>query len=106
MNRIRVLIVDMPAILSGVIRHTLEDHEDMVVVGELSDVSALAERIAVTSADVVLLDASHVPCGDGWPSVALLALTPDAREAWCVKPLGELSPDALADAVRSVATTA
>ncbi len=101
-----MLIVDIPGILSGVIRHSLDGRDDLVVVGELADVADMRPAIAATAADIVVLDVEKLECGVGWPAVALLALTADGRDAWSVRPLGELSPDAVADAIRSAVTTA
>ena len=104
MEPIRVLIADMPGVLRGVVRHSLETHDDVTVVDELTSPAPLAEAVARTGAQVVVVDAGHPEARCEWPSVVLLALAPDGREAWRVEPLGELSPEALAAAVRSAVT--
>lgn len=104
MDPIRVLIADMPGVLRGVVRHSLETHDDLVVVEELTSPAPLADAVARSGAQVVVVDAGHPEARGDWPDVALLALTADGREAWRVEPLGELSPEALAAAVRSAVT--
>jgi DNA-binding NarL/FixJ family response regulator len=98
---IRVLIADMPGVLRGVVRHSLETHDDLQVVGELTTPEPLADAVARSGAQVVVIDAGHPEARGRWPAVALLALAADGREAWRVEPLGELSPEALPAAVRS-----
>lgn len=104
MEPIRVLIADMPGVLRGVVRHSLETHDDLEVVEELSAPVPLADAAARTGAQVVVVDAGHPEARGDWPAVVLVALAADGRNAWRVEPLGELSPEALAAAVRSAVT--
>lgn len=104
MDPIRVLITDMPGILRGVVRHSLEAHDDIEVVAELAPCVPLADAIKRTGAQVAVVDAAHPEARGEWPAVSLIALSADGREAWRVEALGELSPEALAAAVRSVVT--
>jgi DNA-binding NarL/FixJ family response regulator len=101
---IRVLIADMPGVLRGVVRHSLESHDDLLVVEELTTPEPLADAVARTGAQVVVIDAGHPEARGRWPAVVLLALAADGREAWRVEPLGELSPERLVAAVRSAVT--
>jgi len=103
---IRVLIADMPGILRGVVRHSLETHDDFEVVEDLGARGSLAAAVERTGAHVVVVDAAHPEARSDWPAVALLAVAADGRKAWRVQPLGELSPEALANAVRSAVTAA
>ena len=102
MDPIRVLIVDMPGILRGVVRHSLERAEDLEVVEELKELP-LADAIQRSRAQVVIVEAGHREARGAWPTVVLLA---DGRAAWRVEPLGELSSEALAEAVRSAVIAA
>ena len=105
MDPIRVLIVDMPGILRGVVRHSLERAEDLEVVEELKELP-LADAIQRSRAQVVIVEAGHREARGAWPTVVLLALAADGRAAWRVEPLGELSSEALAEAVRSAVIAA
>lgn len=106
MDPIRVLIADMPGILRGVVRHSLETLDDLEVVEELTTRVPLGPAVARTGAQVVVVDATHPEARGEWPAVVLVALAPDGREAWRVEPLGELSLDDLVAAIRSAVPAA
>jgi hypothetical protein len=101
---IRVLIADMPGILRDLVRHSLETLDDVEVVEDPTAHLPLADAIERARAQVVIVEAAHPEARGAWPAVVLLALAADGRNAWRVEPLGELSSEALAAAVRSAVT--
>lgn len=119
MQPIRVLIVDMPRMLHEIVHRSVDECDDMLVVGSLpgSDDGTLADCVAETEPEVVVIGADH-------PDVAasrcprlladramtkLLAVADDGGETFLYElrptrtPLGELSPTALLAAIRSAA---
>jgi len=57
-SQIRILIVDDHAVLRAGLHMLLNAEDDMLVVGEASDVSQAVERLAVSHPDVILVDIS------------------------------------------------
>jgi len=68
---IRVFLVDDRALVSAGLRMVLDSQPDMTVVGEAEDGREALERLAVTTADVVLMDV-RMPRLDGVEATRLL----------------------------------
>ncbi len=64
MSQIRVFLVDDQALVRSGFRMLIESEDDLVVVGEASDGAAAVRQLAVTVADVVLMDI-RMPVMDG-----------------------------------------
>jgi DNA-binding NarL/FixJ family response regulator len=75
---IRVLLADDQALVRGGIRHVIDAQPDMVVVAEAGDGGAALEALAVTTADVVLMDV-RMPRLDGVAATAALIGRDGAR---------------------------
>jgi DNA-binding NarL/FixJ family response regulator len=115
-RQVRVLIVDLPGLLRGIVRATVEGQPDMSVVGEVPGDMEIWTVVEDTGADVVVMDATHPALGDpaqpGYPPAwsaarQILALSADGRESFLYAlrrapvPLGELSPARLAAVIRA-----
>lgn len=61
---IRIIVIDDHEALRAGIRHLLEPHADMAIVGEASSMRTATDLLALISADVVLLDLK-LPDGNG-----------------------------------------
>jgi hypothetical protein len=107
----RVLLVDIPGVLEEIIRAAFADDPAFVLVAEGSseavDVAAAIDR---EGAGFVILwgrrpEPPEVFRGllEERPLTNMLALAGDGRANFLYAPLGELSPQGLAEAVRSTA---
>jgi DNA-binding NarL/FixJ family response regulator len=108
----RVVLARLPGILLGVLRQIL-DQPDLEVVGVVEDPAMVLGTVERTSADVVVLGEDGDSAGvaarvvERHPGVNVLAVTPDARQAFLYRlrptrtALGELSPDRLLTAIRA-----
>lgn len=115
MQRIRVLIATRPRLIRELISATIADQPDIELVGEVGDQQDLAEAVAETRPDVLIVpmddrDKYRVQCGfllGRYPEMKILALAPEQNRAqfyWAVvdirsKPL-ESSEAGILDAMR------
>jgi len=115
MNRIRVLIANQPRLMRELISATIADQPDIQLVGEVGRQEDLAEAVAETRPDVLIVpmddrDKYGAQCGfllGRYPEMKILALAPEQNRAlfyWAVvdirsKPL-ESSEAGLLDAMR------
>jgi DNA-binding NarL/FixJ family response regulator len=114
-RQVRVLIVDLPGLLRGIVRATVEGQPDMAVVGEVPGDMEIWTAVEETGADVVVVDATHPVLEDPGPAYLsartpasqILALSADGRESFLYAlrrapvALGELSPAHLAAVIRA-----
>jgi two-component system response regulator NreC len=78
-SQIRIFLVDDHAVLRAGLKMLLNAEQDMIVVGEASDVSMASQIITTANPDVVLLDVS-LPQITGLEGLATLqTLTPKSR---------------------------
>lgn len=111
---VRVLLAGMPPILRDIVRETIARQPDMAVVAELDTDDALGPALAVTDADVVILGSSGSEDSTrplqvliARPQTCVLMLQTDGRHAalYELRPhrtrLGDVSPQALVDAIRA-----
>jgi hypothetical protein len=108
----RILLVDIPGVLAEIITAAFSRDSEFVFVSEGStepiDVVAAIDR---EGAGFVILWSNRPEPPEVFlsllrarPRTKMLALANDGRENLLYLPLGELSPDQLADSVRSAAT--
>ncbi|MDN4171955.1 response regulator transcription factor [Nocardioides sp. SOB77] len=76
-DRVRVFLVDDQQMVRGGFRMLVDSQPDLEVVGEAGDGAEALERLAVTRADVVLMDV-RMPRMDGVEATRRLAAQPDA----------------------------
>jgi DNA-binding NarL/FixJ family response regulator len=76
---IRVVLCDDAPGFRALVRYTLEDDPDLVVVGEAGDGSAGLEAVAELRPDVVLLDISMPRLGGLDAIAAMLERSPSSR---------------------------
>lgn len=72
MNPLRVFLVDDQQLVRAGFRMLVESQDDMVVVGEAGDGAEATEKLAVTSADIVLMDV-RMPRLNGVEATRVLA---------------------------------
>jgi hypothetical protein len=118
MRRIRVLLVEVPGVLCGIITEIVGREPDLSVVGELRAHDDLMPAIDRTAADFVIwglepvsAEADPVPeaCRavlDAYPRLKVLAVEADGRSGslYELRPwrreLGELAPGRIVDVLR------
>lgn len=114
MERIRILLAEIPQTLCGVIKEIISAEPDMEIVGEVTDGIRLLLAAGEAQADVVVtgLRDSELPgiCShllNEYPHLKVLALTTDGRTGSLYEfqlhevPLGEISQQELLAAIRS-----
>jgi len=113
---IRVITAELPGLLHDIIGDVLESAGDIRLIGQAANHGELLELARQLSPDVVImgLDESGPP-GFGWdlyinnPLLRVLGIVGEGCQTFVYElrphrtPLGELSPEALVAAVRSVA---
>lgn len=112
---IRVLLAGLPRIMREIVEHALVEAPDMEVVGRLDAIGELSGTLHHTQPDVLVVgldDESHATKLDRYlyemPRLACLAIAGDARRAFLyemhprAKPLGDVSPAGLVQAIRSL----
>ncbi len=105
--------------LSDIITDIVTSQADMEIVGTLADPAAIAATVAETDADVVVLGlpdeelpSEYVALLGARPQTRLLGVSGDGRRAFLyeLRPyrsaLGEVSPEALVEAIRTAARPA
>ncbi|MET0458517.1 MAG: hypothetical protein ABW195_04680 [Ilumatobacteraceae bacterium] len=101
----RVLLFDIPRLMSDLVRAVVDETPDIELVGEATDVAALTSAINDTGPDVLILSASEfelpataTDAFDNRPELKILVLTGDGEPSflWELAPwrvsLGQLSP--------------
>ena len=95
MNRIRVLIANQPRLMRELISATIADQPDIELVGEVGKQEDLAEAVAETRPDVLIVGIDErkkyrAQCGfllGRYPEMKILALAPEQNRAlfyWAV----------------------
>lgn len=117
MHVIRILLAG-PRLLAELVARLIDSAPDVEIVGTVPIDDTLMAHARELKADAVVLGAPVDASGDWldamlyeFPTVKLLALTPDAHRATLYElrphrtPLGELSRDRLLDAIRTAVAT-
>lgn len=115
MNRIRVLIANHPRLIRELIRTTMADQPDIELVGEVEKQQDLAEAVAQTRPEVLIIPMDdekeyRVQCGfllGRYPEMKIIALAPEQNRAllcWAIIDIRskslESSEDGILNAVR------
>jgi len=112
-NRIRIVLAELPPMLSGIVKDTVSSQPDMAVVAEFSERSALLHALKTGGGDVVIVgtkepDEPSVPIHvlAACPHIKVLMLETQGRRAalYELRPqrrsLGDVSPRRLIEAIR------
>ena len=110
----RVLLVELPRVMRDIIRDAIGAEGGISLVGETTGDVDLASLVQATRADVVVIGLADARLPDAakrlltrHPAVRVLGVVNDGRDAVMYElrahgePLGEISPRALAAALRS-----
>ncbi len=89
MKRIRVLVANQPRLMRELIMATIADQPDIELAGEVGKQDDLADAVAQTRPDVLILamddrDKYRVQCGfllGRYPEMKILALAPEENRA-------------------------
>ena len=89
MNRIRVLIANQPRLMRELISATIADQPDIELVGEVGKQEDLAEAVAETRPDVLIVpmddqNGYRAQCGfllGRYPEMKILAIAPEQNRA-------------------------
>lgn len=115
MNRIRVLIANHPRLMRELISTTMADQPDIEPVGEVGKQQDLAEAVAETRPDVLIIPMDdekeyRVQCGfllGRYPEMKIIALAPEQNRAllyWAIVDIRskslESSEDGILNAMR------
>ena len=118
---VRILIADDHALIRRVVRHVVEQEEDLEIIAEASDGHEAAQQAAQTQPDVVLMDLDMPSCNGLEATERVLACSPHSRiliftashqerHAFQAMQLGaigyvtkDVEPDALIHAIRCAA---
>lgn len=104
----RIFLIDMPRLMRASIAMAVEQHPELVVVGEREhDADRLIEAIDAARADTIIINMALPACAELLVQLfeqrqrTVLVMVQDGREMFRCQPLGELSPQALLRAVAS-----
>ena len=115
MNRIRVLIANQPRLMRELISATIADQPDIELVGEVGKQEDLAEAVAETRPDVLIVpmddqNSYRAQCGfllGRHPEMKILAIAPEQNRAlfyWAIVDIRskslESSENGILDAMR------
>ena len=113
MPQVRVLVAQLPGMLSDIICKLLASEENIELVGEVTEAQELLGVMDRTGADVVILglEDSELPARANQllsehPACRVLGVAGDGRAAFLYElrpyrvPLGEVSPEVLVKAIR------
>ena len=113
MERIRILLVDMPRMLREIVNQSVSAQPDMEVVAEHAAHASMLSAARRSRANVVIVGDDGAEIDERCerlalrhPDVGVLALSVDGRQTVLYElrpyrvPLGELSPQQLVDAIR------
>ena len=113
MQRIRVMLAEMPGLLHDIVRTTLESESDLELISSDAPASRTGLSDSIGDADVVILSADAPPLDHyesvlrEHPALRMVAISNRGRHAFLyeLRPhrqaLGELSPASLLQAIRS-----
>jgi DNA-binding NarL/FixJ family response regulator len=112
-RRAKILIVEIPSLLREIIEEMVADEDDMEVVGELPDHSAIVELVERTGATFVIAGLTHPELDALYrellleqPATRVLAVGREGRQSTLyelrprIETLGELSPEMLLTVIR------
>ena len=112
-NRIRIVLAELPPMLSGIVKDTVANQPDMTVVAEFSETDALLRALEAGGGDVVIVgtkepDEPSVPIHvlATCPDIKVLMLETQGRRAalYELRPhrrsLGDVSARRLIEAIR------
>ena len=120
MNRIRILLAEMPRMLREIVESAVSPQPDMQIVGStparVVAPGAAPPRMVDADADVVIVGLARAEEARAYdpvlfqrPHLRILAITGDGRGAFLYElrpqavPIGDVSPQGLVDAIRASA---
>lgn len=118
MNRIRILLAEMPRMMRDIVERAVSTQPDMQIVGfapaRVGAPSAAPSRLVDADADVVIVGVASAQEARAYdpvlfdrPHLRILAITGDGRGAFLYQlrpqavPIGDVSPQGLVDAIRA-----
>jgi DNA-binding NarL/FixJ family response regulator len=117
-ERIRVLLAELPRMLSEIIESVIADQQDMSIVGAIDSRDRVTSALVRTPADVVIVGLRDAETTASLnrvlleqPRLKLLAISGDERSSYLyeLRPhtvsLGDISPQGLVDAIRGAVVT-
>lgn len=118
MDEIRIVLIDMPRMLREIINKVLDSHPGMTVAGVYPPSVPLVEAVDRARAAVVIfgqatpgLAGASRDLLEQRPRVQLMAVSDDGRRTTLSglrpyrEPLGDIDPDQLVEAIRTMVTT-
>ena len=112
MQRIWILIAELPTMLRDIVLDTVADEPDMEIVGVVEGGARIAREVERTGATIVIVGAdveqaasvrsALLQLGSTAPGIVVLAS--DGREAFVQVALGAISPQQLVQTIRQLPT--
>jgi DNA-binding NarL/FixJ family response regulator len=118
LEQIRILLVDMPRLVHEMVESAVSAQRDMQVVGSVHGPGEVADAVRTSRPSFVIVGVDDEAFLDGCleafddePKLKVLGIEADAGEGYLYelrpvkRPLGEISPSGIVDAIREALAT-